>query len=66
MNKNPEEYANSIIEKDVYFKDLTANIMSQSIPNSNLDFVKAKENVAKVESYLTMIGYKLPDEAFYR
>ena len=66
MNKNPEVYANSIIEKDVYFKDLTANIMSQSIPNSNLDFVKAKENIAKVESYLTMIGYKLPDEAFYR
>ncbi len=66
MNKDPEGYANSIIEKDVYFKDLGANIMTQSIPNSNLDFVKAKDNKAKVESYLTMIGYKLPDEAFYR
>lgn len=66
MNENPESYANSIISKDVYFEGLGVNILTQSIPNSNLDFVKAKNNKAKVESYLTMIGYKLPSEDFYR
>ncbi len=66
MNKNPENYANSIVGKDLYFENLGANIIAQSIPNANLTFLNAKENKAKIESYLKMIGYTLPDEKFYR
>lgn len=65
MNDNPEAYALEIITKDVYFSDLGADILTKSIPNSNLKFVKATENKTLVEQYLSMIGYKLPDEAFY-
>lgn len=65
MNKDAAAYAQSIISKDVYFSDLGVEILSKSIPNSNLDFVKAKENKNVIEDYLTMIGYKLPNEEFY-
>ena len=65
MNKDASEYAQKIITKDVYFSDLGVDILSKSIPNSNLDFVNAKKNKAMVEDYLTMIGLKLPNEEFY-
>ena len=65
MNKDAAAYSQSIISKDVYFSDLGVEILSKSIPNSNLDFVKAKENKNVIEDYLTMIGYKLPNEEFY-
>lgn len=65
MNKDAGAYAESIVLKDVYFSDLGVEILTQSIPNSNLDFVSAKENKTKIEEYLTMIGYKLPNEEFY-
>lgn len=66
MNANPEAYANSIVNNDVYFSDLGVDIIAQSTPNANLGFLKAKENKAKIEAYLIMIGYKLPNESFYR
>ena len=65
MNKEPGKYAEEIILKDVYFSDLGVEILTQSIPNSNLEFLDAKENKQLVEKYLTMIGYKLPNEEFY-
>ena len=66
MNSNPENYANSIINNDVYFSDLGVDIIAKSIPNANLGFLKAKDNKVKIEAYLTMIGYNLPNESFYR
>ena len=66
MNQNPQEYANSIIGKDVYFSDLGADIIATSLPNANLSFLSAKENKTKIEAYLTMIGYELPNEGFYK
>jgi len=65
MNKDPKKYAEEIISKDVYFFDLGVSILSNSIPNSNLTFLKAKSNKEKIENYLLMIGYKLPNEEFY-
>ena len=65
MNNNPAEYAQKIVSKDVYFSDLGIEILTKSIPNSNMDFIDAKENKQMVENYLTMIGYKLPNEEFY-
>lgn len=65
MNQNPSEYAQQILNKDIYFSDLGAEIMSLSIPKSNLSFLKAKNNKKLIEDYLTMIGNKLPDEKFY-
>ena len=55
-----------VISKDVYFSDLGVDILSKSIPNSNLDFVKANKNKDKVEQYLRMINYELPKAEFYR
>lgn len=66
MNEDPKAYADSIIAKDVYFSDLGADIISTSLPNANLSFLSAKDNKAKIESYLTMIGYELPNEGFYK
>ena len=65
MNQDPAKYASEILEKDIYFSDLGLEIMTNSIPKSNLSFLKAKENKTDIEKYLTMIGYKLPDEKFY-
>ena len=66
MNENPQAYANSIIAKDVYFSDLGADIIATSLPNANLSFLAAKVNKAKIEAYLNMIGYQLPNEGFYQ
>lgn len=66
MNENPQAYANSIISKDVYFSDLGADIIATSLPNANLSFLDAKNNKSKIEAYLTMIGYQLPNEGFYQ
>ena len=66
MNNNPTEYANSIIGKDVYFSDLGADIIAASLPNANLNFLKASSDKTKIEAYLTMIGYELPNEGFYQ
>ena len=66
MNENPQAYANSIIAKDVYFSDLGADIIATSLPNANLSFLAAKDNKAKIEAYLNMIGYQLPNEGFYQ
>lgn len=65
MNKNTSEYVNKILNKDVYFSDLGENILNNSIPNSNLEFLNAKNNKTQIESYLEMIGYTLPSEDFY-
>lgn len=65
MNNNTSEYVKSILNKDVYFSDLGEQILVNSIPNSNLSFLNAKNNKAKIESYLEMIGYTLPSEDFY-
>ncbi len=66
MNEDPKAYADSIVTKDVYFSDLGADIISTSLPNANLSFLSAKDNKTKIESYLTMIGYELPNEGFYK
>lgn len=66
MNENVEEYAKELINKHVYFSDLTENILVKSIPNSNLGYMNALENKAEVEKYLNMINYELPKEEFYR
>lgn len=66
MNENVEEYAKELINKHVYFYDLTENILAKSIPNSNLGYMNALEKKAEVEKYLNMINYELPKEEFYR
>ena len=66
MNNDPQAYANSIIGKDVYFSDLGADIIAASLPNANLSYLSAKTNKSKIENYLTMIGYQLPNESFYK
>ena len=65
MNKNSKEYAEQIIQKDVYFSDLGVDILSVSIPNSNLNYLKASKNKEKIEQFLNMINYKYPNEEFY-
>lgn len=69
MNKNTDKYVDEIVNKDVYFSDLGAQILKISIPNSSLEFVDAESNKTTIEQYLTLIlpliGKKLPDEAFY-
>lgn len=66
MNKNPEQYANSIVNKDVYFSGLGVDILTQSIPNANLSYLSAKNNKDKIESYFNLIKQNLPDEKFYQ
>ena len=46
--------------------DLGADIIATSLPNANLSFLAAKANKSKIEAYLNMIGYQLPNEGFYQ
>lgn len=66
MNNNPKDYAKEIVGLDVYFTDLGENIISKSIPQSNIVFMEAKSNVEDIERYLEEIGYEKPERDFYR
>ncbi len=66
MNQNPSSYSDAILNKDTYFSDLGKDILTESIPRSNLKFMKAKDHQQKVEEYLTVLQYELPNNEFYR
>ena len=71
VNQNPDSAANLIVKYKILPNALVA---ANSIPRSNLDFVRAKAIKGQIESYLNIfylmnpdiIGGKLPDENFYQ
>ncbi len=65
MNANPKKYSEVLVNKDIYFEELGVEILTNSIPRSNLSFMKANENIDEIKQYLEMIKYNIPNEEFY-
>ncbi len=66
MNKNTSDYVKKIVPLNTYFSDQGEDVLITSIPKSNLKFMKAKENQTKVEEYLNVLQYEIPNNEFYR
>ncbi|SHF89520.1 NitT/TauT family transport system substrate-binding protein [Mariniphaga anaerophila] len=70
VNQNPDSAATLIVKYGIL---PDKNVASQSIPRSNLNFVRARGISEEIEEYLSIfysmnpeiIGGKLPDENFY-
>lgn len=56
LNENPAEYANAIVSKNRVFEALTANVIEKSIPYSNIEFIKAKEDKTGLNAYFTLVN----------
>lgn len=73
MNKGPENYAKLVLDKNDFFKGLGENVIAKAIPNCNIDFIEAKDNVDIINKYYeflnkyqnAVLGGKTPGEEFY-
>lgn len=73
LNEEPLAYANSIVDQDVQFSELGIEIISNSIPNTELSYVSAQNAKTDVNEFLSflintdvnLIGAQLVDENFY-
>ena len=66
MNNNYEQYANNLVLKNDYFSEMGYDVLVECEKNGNIQYIKAKDFKSEIESFLTLINYKLPDEKFYR
>jgi NitT/TauT family transport system substrate-binding protein len=74
LNNNPKEYANKIVNKHSYFKNLGVKIIESSIPRSNINYLNLSDNIEIYENFFEMLnnynpnllGGKIPDSEFYR
>ena len=74
LNNNSKEYAQEILNKHQYFKNLTAVIIENSIPRSNIIFKKVNKGDGNILKYFNillafnpdLLGKNIPDEDFYR
>lgn len=73
LNNNPTNYANSILNKNEYFTKIGADILAKSIPNCNITYVHASENLDKIQEYYQLLNKYVPkvlngsepNESFY-
>lgn len=66
LNENPTAYADKVIPLDRVFEMTGRDVIIRSIPLTNIVFKEAKTNKSDVESILTILGVKVPNEEFYR
>lgn len=73
LNANPSAYAEKVLNKDDFFKKMGKDVLTQSIPNANIGFTKAKENKTNIIAYYTEVNnYKaailngMVDDEFFR
>ena len=72
LNNDPKGYAAKIVDKNDWLRQMSADIIEQSIPKSNIDYIKAKDNQEQLHifyQYLNSINYDIlngdVDENFY-
>ena len=73
LNNNPDKYAKDVINKNDFFKNLGEDNLKKAIPNCNIVYKKAFENMNIIEStyellnkYVpTVLNGNKPDENFY-
>ena len=56
LNAHPTEYANQVLDKNAFFKNMTAPVIAASIPNANINFIKAKDNKNDIKAYFTEVN----------
>ena len=73
LNANPSSYADIVLNKNDFFTKMGKEVLSQSIPNANISFIKASENKANIKAYYTEVNnYKaailngMVDDDFFR
>lgn len=73
LNENPISYIDLIIDKDPFFNQLGRDVLINSIPRSNINYLEAKNNIKLIEDFFYMINTynemilnnSLPNESFY-
>lgn len=74
MNELPSEYAKKIINKNEFFTGLGESVLTKCIPNSNIKYLDAIDNMENINKYFTflnkylnkVLGGKVPSEEFYK
>ena len=56
LNAKPAEYAKKVLNKNEFFTKMGEAVLTQSIPNANISFIKAKENKDKILAYYTEVN----------
>jgi NitT/TauT family transport system substrate-binding protein len=73
INNNPDEYVNTIKNKNNYFKTLGESILKSSIANMGITYINSFENIDEITDYFglllegnqNLLGGKIPNEEFY-
>lgn len=73
LNAYPLIYASEIVSKNAFFSTLSEATIAASIPNSNIEYYKAKDNISVLSEYYSLLNeYNtnllggVPSETFYR
>jgi len=73
LNGNPKGYAQRIVSKHQYFKNLGTRTIEHCIPRSNINYLAARGNIDLCEGFFRMLndydpnllGGQIPDRDFY-
>lgn len=65
LNSNPSEYAIKVIGLDRVFNDMGRELITHSIPLSNISYIKANSYKEEINNILTILGGGIPDDSFY-
>lgn len=73
LNNDPVDYANQILEYNAYFQNIGSTVLAKSIPNCNITYLHAKDNMNAINEYYTLLNKYYPkvlngsepDESFY-
>ena len=65
LNNNPDKYAKKVVKLDKSFELMGKDIISNSIPNANIEYKNALDSRMEIENILTIIGVTLPNDEFY-
>lgn len=60
LNVEPEEYAEKIENKNELFTSLTKEVLAESLPNCNINYLVAKDNKKIIEDYITLLNKYAP------
>lgn len=64
--ESPTIYAEDLAEKGDYFAEIGAKTLKECEMKGNIKFIKATNYRVEINKYLTMLGYDIPDDFFYR
>lgn len=73
LNSAPAVYADKVVELHAFFETMTVEVITNSIPRSNINYLKASENVTFLNSFYSLLnnynsnilGGNTPNEDFY-